>query len=118
MEDNMSDILYERDLLYPTENLSEPGCVHVEVMNPDIKARIPIVIESKTVHSPVNYIDSIIRIMQSDIFDRVFVDIKSRASIYIRSSKESGDEYAGKRYTRVTFNNDSVEFTGVDEIEG
>lgn len=109
--------LFERDLLYPTENLYEPGSVHVEVLSPNKKARIPVIIEGKTSHSPLKYIDSILRIMQSDIFDRIFVDIKKNTDLYIKASRDLVEEAGSKRYIAVIFNNEGVEYKGTDKIE-
>lgn len=114
----MYNVLYERDLLYPTENIAEPGCVHIEVLNPNKKAKIPIIIQSKTNHSPANYIDSIIRIMQSDIFDRIFVDIKSNGSIYIKKANKCECNCSGKAFTKVIFDGDSIVYEDIDDIEG
>ena len=29
-----SDLLFERDMLYPTDNSIEPGCIHAQVFGP------------------------------------------------------------------------------------
>lgn len=108
--------MYERDLLYPTENVNEPGCIHVEVLNPNTRGKMPVVIESKTSQSPVKYIDAIIRIMQSDIFDRILVNVKNTIDLYIISNESLSSISGGKKYLLVSFNADKAEFTGVDEI--
>jgi hypothetical protein len=113
----LKDTLFSRDLLYPTENLLEPGSVHIEVLNPDNRDRIPVVIEDKSLHSPVKYIDSILRIMQGDVFDRIFIDLKKNASIYIKTNGSTEKEYAGKEYISVSFSGEKTVFHGIDSIE-
>lgn len=109
--------MYERDILYPTENINEPGSIHVEVLNPNKNGKMPVVIENKTHHSPVKYIESIIRIMQSDIFDRILVNIKSSIEIYIVSNEEIKSISGGKKYIHAFYNADKMEFIGVETIE-
>ena len=109
--------LYTRDLLYPTDVLYEPGSVHVDVLSPNKHAKIPIIIECKTEHSPVKYLDSIIRIMQADIFDRIFVNVKSNATIFIKNDAELKMKYDGKKYLKVVFEGEGTRFEGVDEID-
>ncbi len=86
-----SDVLFEKDMLYPTENSIEPGCIHIQVLSPDNKNKLPVLIEDKSNHSPMKYIDSIIRLMQTDIFDRILVDIKKNVDIYIKSTENASE---------------------------
>lgn len=112
-----TEILYERDMLYPTMNINEPGSVHVQIHNPNKFARIPVIIESKTNHSPVKYIDSIMRIMQSDIFDRIFIDMKKTVDIYIKDCSEASAGFGGKSFIKVTFDGEKQGYEGVDTVE-
>jgi hypothetical protein len=112
-----TEVLFERDMLYPTGNLNEPGSVHVQIFNPNKRARIPVLIESKTNHLPLTYIDSIARIMQSDIFDRIFVDIKKNVDLYIKIEAELSKEYDGKSFIKVVYNGNKVEYEGASEVE-
>lgn len=109
--------VFERDLLYPTESVNEPGSIHVIVLNPNKNGKMPVIIENKTTHSPVKYLDSIIRIMQSDIFDRILVNIKNNVELYITSNDELSSITGGKKYLLVTFAGDRNEYKGVNEIE-
>lgn len=113
-----NNALYERDLLYPTDNIFEPGSVHMEIMNPGKKGKMPIVIEGKTLHSPLAYINSIIRIMQSDIFDRIHIDVKNNTELYIniKHNTELKKDFNGKKFIKVIFDGDKIAYTGVDEI--
>jgi hypothetical protein len=111
------NIVYERDLLYPTDSMFEPGSIHVELLQPNKKGSIPVLIEGRTVHSPVKYFDSIIRIMQSDIFDRIHIDVKNNLKIYIKANVMMKNEAGGKAFVQVVFNGEKIEFKGVDNIE-
>lgn len=110
-------VVYERDLLYPTDNMFEPGSIHVEMLQPNKKGSMPVLIESRTAHSPKKYIDSIIRIMQSDIFDRIHIDVKHNLNLYIKTNDVIRQEEDCKEYILVVFHGDKIEFKGVDNIE-
>jgi hypothetical protein len=112
-----SEFLFERDMLYPTDNYNEPGSVHIKVSSPNKNIRIPVIIESKTAHSPVRHLDSILRIMQSDIFDRIFIDIKKSVDLFIKTTPELADEYGKKAYIHVAFDGERPVFTGADAID-
>lgn len=110
-------IVYERDLLYPTDNVNDPGCIHIEVLNPNKSGKMPILIESKTPHSPVKHINSIIRIMQMDIFDRIHIEVKNSARLYIKASDELMKEYENKKFIKIIVDGDKFEYIGIDELE-
>lgn len=86
-----SEVLFEKDMLYPTDSSIEPGSIHIRVLSPDNRSRIPVLIQAKSSHPPMKYIDSIIRLMQTDIFDRIFVDIKKNVEIYVLPDQNSED---------------------------
>ena len=109
-----TDILLERDMLYPTSSGIEFGCIHIQICSPDQNARVPLVIESKSGHSPMKNIDTIVRIMQSDIFDRVFIDIKKSIDIYIKLSAEQSAEYGNHSHLKVRFAENGFEYEGID----
>ena len=112
-----NDILFEKDLLYPTSNKYEPGSVHIQMFHPNKDARIPLIIESKTTHSPVKDIDAIIRIMQSDIFDRIFIDIKKNVDIYIKVNTELSKEFGDKSFIKVIHDGDRIEFLSLNSVD-
>lgn len=112
----MYKVLYERDLLYPTEDETLMGCVHVEVLDPDMKNRIPVIIEGKTDHSPIKYIDPIISMIQKDIFDRISLDIKQTVSVYIKNTNNSENNSPVKAYTMISFDGNSIEYKDTDDI--
>ncbi len=107
-------ILIERDILYPTDNNIEPGCVHVQVFDPDKNNKIPVVIEEKTANSPLKHISTITKIIQSDLFDRIFIDIRKNADIYIRTDEELSKEFGNSPYIKVNFIDEMVSAEGVD----
>jgi hypothetical protein len=109
-----SDLLFERDMLYPTDNIIEPGCIHAQVFGPDTDAKIPVVLEAKTAHSPLKYIDNIIRIMQSEIFDRIFIDVRKSVDIYIRANNDQKTDFDNHSHIRVFLDGDKPRFTGID----
>jgi hypothetical protein len=76
----MKKAMFERDILYPTQNPLEPGSV--TVYSPENTGGLPIVIKAKTGHNPVDYVNEIITILQTDIFDRIRIDIRSSGIIY------------------------------------
>lgn len=113
-----NDVLFSRDILFPTENISEPGCVHVDIYKPDKNSRIPIIVESKTEHSPVKHIDPIMGIIQSDILDRIFVDIRKNTNLYIVDKEGYSRDSDGKKYLKVVFKSDKkgIGFVSMDSI--
>jgi hypothetical protein len=110
-------ILYSRDLLYMTEKVNEPGSVHVEVMQPTAEGKMPVIIEGKTDHSPLDYIDTILRIMQTDIFDRIHINVKENLNIYISNRNKLIKEYADYPYVGIIFGNSQLEFKGCTEVK-
>ena len=74
--------IFDRDLLYPTDNHMDPGSVHVAVMKPDNQGKLPVFITPKSNHNPVDYLETLIGIIQADIFDRTRIDIKSQGIFY------------------------------------
>ena len=109
--------MFEKDLLYPTANISEPGSIHVEILNPNKNGKMPVVIESKTAHSPVEYITSIMQIVQGDIFDRIHVDVKANVQMYLKLGDEIKSQYEDKQYLMVVVDGDKIDFKAIDEIE-
>ena len=108
-----SDILFERDMLYPTDNENEPGSIHLQIMSPD-NTRIPLFIEARSSHSPLKYIDTVINLLQSDIFDRIFINIKKIVDIYIKINPETDNEYSGYSHVKVYFSDGKLVNEGVN----
>lgn len=109
-----SEILFERDILYPTDNNNDPGSIHIQVYSPDDNVKIPVVIECKTNHSPIRYIDTILRIMQSDIFDRIVIDIRKNINLFIKNTGFESNEFASYNHVQVNFMEGGIEYTGIN----
>ncbi len=109
-----SELLFERDILYPTDNSNDPGSIHLQVYSPNDKAKIPVVIECKTNHSAIKYIDTILRIVQSDIFDRIVIDLKKSADVYIKNNNPDITEFDGYNHVLVKFTDGGIEYIGVN----
>lgn len=80
----MKQAMFERDLLYPTKKQDEPGSVHITVLQPDKSGGLPILVEAKTEHNPLDYITEIVNHIQSDIFDRIRIDIRKSGILYFK----------------------------------
>ncbi|WP_027628382.1 hypothetical protein [Ruminiclostridium cellobioparum] len=78
----MSSFLFERDLLYPTDNILDPGILHVKLLNPN-NTKIPVVLEPKSNHSVVKNMDSVLDLLQKDIFDRINIRVNDNTQVYV-----------------------------------
>lgn len=107
-------VLIERDILYPTDNTIEPGCVNIKVFGPNKDNRIPVVIEEKTANSPLKHIATITRIMQDELFDRIFIDIRRDADIYIQADAHLSMEFGNHPYIKVNLVDEKVSAEGVE----
>ena len=107
--------LFERDLLYPTSNIFEPGIIHLKVLNPT-SSNMPLIIESKSNHCVVQYLKDIIDVMQKDVFDRINIKIEKNTSLYILLCETESNKYDGAKYLKVIFNADKYGFSPVNEI--
>lgn len=84
----MYNPMFERDLLYPTDKLLEPGSVRISVLRPDIEGRLALLISPKTEHNPLDYVDTIIEILQEDIFNRINIDIKKMGVFFFEKDNK------------------------------
>jgi len=110
------DVMYERDLLYPTENLYEPGSVHIKLLNPGKDSKLPLIIECKTSHSPIKYMKAILKVVQCDVFDRINLDIRNNTRILLKACEELKNDYKGFEYIEVGFSGEKAEFRGTNDI--
>ena len=108
--------LFERDLLYPTSNIFEPGIIHLKVLNPT-SSNMPLVIESKSNHCVVQYLKDIIDVMQKDVFDRINIKIEKNTTLYILLCENEREKYDGAKYLKVIFSADTYDFKAVNDIE-
>ena len=110
-------VVYEKDLLYPTDSLYEPGSVRVKILDPNKKAKIPVIVESRTGHSPLDYIESVLNVIQTDVLNRVHLDVKKNVLLYFKVNETMEEKYPNKKYIIVSCDNDKIECLGVDEID-
>ena len=82
--------IFDRDMLYPTGNNLDPGSVDVAVMSPNSQGNLPVFLSAKSNHKPMEYMDILLDIIQSEIFDRTGIDIKSQCTFFIL---DENDEY-------------------------
>ncbi len=99
----MKSVLFERDLLYPTDNVIEPGIIHVEILNPD-NSKMPVIVESKSSHSAVENISAVLDVLQKDIFDRINIKVYDNTSVYILLNESDKTKYGDVKYLKVVYN--------------
>ena len=95
-EQAMNEPMFERDLLYPTDVQFEPGSVHIRVYAPENDGRMPVHVEAKTNHDLLHHLEAIMTLMQSDVFDRIRMDIRRSGAIYLHPYGE--EEIVSVRY--------------------
>ena len=99
----MSSLLFERDLLYPTDNIIDPGILHVRILNPD-NSKMPVVIEPKSNHSAIENVSAVLDVLQRDIFDRINIKIYDNTSVYILLNDLDKEKYGEVKYLKVVYN--------------
>ncbi len=114
----MNSFLYESDLLYPTENLLDPGILHVKILNPN-SSKMPVVVEPKSAQSAAQNINPILEILQKDIFDRINIKIHDNTLVYVMLNDSDRAAYGDLKYLKVVYkgaNEFSLEPAGETEI--
>lgn len=112
----MNQVLYERNLLYNTGIVFDPGSISVKIYGPDNSLRIITEIECRTNHSPLKYLDEIVEILGNDIFSKIKIDVRKDIVMYF---KGTGIKYAmdgNSKYIRVYFDNNVTVVDRVEEI--
>lgn len=89
--------MFERDLLYPTGDPTQPASVHIVVYPPKNNGLMPVLVEAKTSHTHVEYLDTIVTIMQTDVFDRIRMDLRKVGELYFK------DQPADSTYVRIYY---------------
>jgi hypothetical protein len=98
----MNSFLFERDLLYPTQNIIDPGILHVKLLNPK-ESKIPVVIEPKSKHSAAGNVATILDVMQKEIFDRINIKVYENTIIYVSLNELDKPAYGDKPFLKVVF---------------
>lgn len=112
----MNPLLFERDLLYPTSNIFDPGIIHVKILNPT-NASMPVIIEPKSNHSTAENIGAIIDTMQKDIFDRINIKVYNNTTVYILTNNIDSQKYKDSKYLKVIFEPDgNFSFELINEL--
>lgn len=111
----MNTVLFERDLLYPTDNIIEPGIIHVKMLNPD-NSRMPVIVESKSNHSAVDNIDIVLDVMQKDIFDRINIKIAENTAVYIMLNDSDKKKFGEVEYLEVVYGDDGKYTTKTADV--
>ena len=112
----MPEVVYDVDLLFRTQDLDQPGSMHVKVLAPMVKAKLTIIIEVDPLTPVKENITSIITGMQKDIFNRINTDAIKDADIFfdVRSHSE---EFPGCEYVKLTLDGESYKYEKADKIE-
>lgn len=94
------DIIYERDLLFATDDSNEIGVVKVKLYGAKKSSKITAVIEEKSEHDPLQYVESVLHSLDVEMFKRININIIDNIDvIFINSGKalrvafESKDSY-------------------------
>jgi hypothetical protein len=112
----MNPLLFERDLLYPTSNIFDPGIIHVKILNPT-NASMPVIVEPKSSHSTAEDIGAIIDTMQKDIFDRINIKVDKNTTVYILINDIDSQKYKDGKYLKVIFESaGKFRFETINEI--
>jgi len=109
----MKKAIFERDILFPTRNPMEPGSVNVAVYPPENTGDLPIVVQAKTDHNLKDYVTEIVDILQTEIFDRIKMDIKSKGIIYFVPYGENDRAVSVKFDENGNYNIEEVELDDV-----
>ena len=98
----MSSLLFERDLLYPTDNIIDPGILHVKILNPG-NSKMPVIVEPKSNHSAVENVSAVLDVLQKDIFDRINIKVYDNTSVYLLLNDLDKAKYGDVKYLNVVF---------------
>jgi len=98
----MSSILFERDLLYPTDNILDPGSLHIRILNPD-NSKMPVVVEPRSYHSAIENVNAVLDVLQKDIFDRINMKVYENTSVFIMLNDQDKVKYGDVKFLNVVF---------------
>ncbi len=98
----MSSLLFERDLLYPTDNIIDPGILHVRILSPD-NSKMPVVVEPKSNHSAIENVSIVLDVLQRDIFDRINIRIYDNTTVYILLNDLDKEKYGDVKYLKIVY---------------
>ena len=111
-----NSILCTFDFLYDSGEAANPGSIHINVLHPNKRAKLPIVIEERSKHNPLSNLHNIIDIISSELFSRVNIDVKKDVVIYLKNSEKTMGDYRTP-YIKVYYETDELLLKGVEIIE-
>ncbi len=80
------DILFERDLLFATDDSNEIGVVKVKLYGAEKLSKITAVIEAKSEHNPLQYVESVLHSLDVEIFKRININIIDNIDVIFNNS--------------------------------
>ena len=112
----MREVAYTVDLLFETGERNAPGSLHVKVMSPTTENRLSVVIEAGNDISIQENIQSMMAVLQKDIFNRIKADVNKDLNVYFILSDGQMNEFDGNRYIKMQYDDNGYQFDKVDEI--
>jgi hypothetical protein len=104
-----------RDMSFDTGEATEPGSIHINILQPDRGAKLPILVEGRTRHNLVEFIDSVIGVICVEMLDRVRIDIRKDVILYLKNA-DSVDNGYGTTYVKACYEGDGLRLEGVNDI--
>jgi hypothetical protein len=86
---NRNDILYERDLLFSTNNEVEIGVVSVKLISSKQNSKIVTVVRPKSEHNMFDYAESILKSLDAEMFSRIKVNILKNVDVVFINEKDA-----------------------------
>ena len=93
------DIVYQRELLFATNDPNEVGVVRVKLYSAKKNKKIVAVIEAKSEHNPKDFMKSILESIQIEMFKRINVKISENVDVIIAYSNE---------YSKIIFDEEDI----------
>lgn len=88
------NVLFERELLYGIDNPLEFGVAIVKILGVEEDNKILTIVEQKSDHDPKDYVESLLKSLNTEVFKRINVKINENVDIII---------VTGEKITRVIF---------------
>lgn len=78
---NKGDVLYERDLLFSTNNELEIGVISVKLLSSKSQNKIVTTVYEKSDHNMFDYSENILKSLNAEMFSRIKVNILKNVDI-------------------------------------
>jgi hypothetical protein len=111
---------YSVDLLFGTDRANEPGSMRVEVVPPQDGCTLLVVVTITSGASVKDNAESIARVLQKEIFNRLSLDVlkPTDAVLYFSSAGQAGPEFAGCRYAKAVYGGGGFSYEKADMVRG